>query len=55
MIHANFTAELHCRHGQIGDGWLGLYGTHVAGRIIDAFNPANLLRNRMQETLKGTF
>lgn len=114
MIHANFTAELHCSHGQIGvadtdefnnptfqedqdgwlcahdsrpprfgfkpvlfafqfikqeversyyyiyaannwdyrgarleqnkNGWLGLYGTHVAGRIIDAFNPVNLLR-----------
>lgn len=25
------------------NGWLGLYGTHVAGRIIDALNPVNLL------------
>ncbi|MDF9616653.1 hypothetical protein P5705_03255 [Pseudomonas entomophila] len=112
MIRSNFTAELHCQHGQVvvvdtafadhlftsadedgwlsterakptgfkrvdfsfqfikheGDrthyfitcaqswdyagarleqnknGWLGLYGTHVIGRIIDAINPSNLLR-----------
>ncbi|MDZ3993226.1 hypothetical protein [Pseudomonas sp. Teo4] len=25
------------------NGWLGLYGTHVIGRVIDALNPANLL------------
>lgn len=113
MILANFTAELHCQHGQVGiadtsfsdnpitsadedgwlctrnkrsdkdgfkavafefvfreqtrdrihytincanewdykgaklernsNGWLGLYGTHVAGRFIEALNPANLL------------
>lgn len=118
MINANFTAELHCRHGQVvvadtsfsahpftsadedgwlsteaartrkgqkafkpvafyfeflrqeenrtlyyiscaqhwdyqgarlernSDGWLGLYGTHVAGRVLDALNPANLVRSR---------
>ncbi|AGZ36267.1 hypothetical protein C4Q28_08770 [Pseudomonas sp. SWI6] len=28
------------------NGWLGLYGTHVAGRIIDALNPVNLLPTR---------
>lgn len=114
MIHANFTAELHCRHGQVviadtsfsthpftsadedgwlsteaartldgrnefkpvrfhfafikhdanrtlyyissaehwdytgarlernSDGWLGLYGTHVLGRVTDSVNPVNL-------------
>ncbi|MFK3771211.1 hypothetical protein [Pseudomonas sp. NPDC089406] len=118
MINANFTAELHCRHGQIGvadtsfsdhfitsavedgwlctqswrpkgreqtfkavrfafsfieqagdrthyhitcidnwdykeaklernsNGWLGLYGTHVVGRLMDALNPANMFGRR---------
>lgn len=116
MIHSNFTAELHCRYGQVGvadtsfsehpinsaaqdgwlctrkqrpdkngfkavafdfvfiektanrvhyhincadawdysgaslernsNGWLGLYGTHVVGRLIDAINPANLFGDR---------
>lgn len=114
MINADFTAELHCRHGQVvvtdtsifahpyisadedgwlsteaaraeqkefkpiafhfkfikqevdgalysiscaqhwdyqgarlernSDGWLGLYGTHVVGRLIDALNPLDLIR-----------
>lgn len=28
-------------------GWLGLYGTHVLGRVIDFANPANLVRDQV--------
>jgi hypothetical protein len=28
------------------NGWLGLYGTHVAGRVLDALNPMNLVRSQ---------
>lgn len=28
------------------NGWLGLYGTHVIGRIIDAVNPVNLFTSQ---------
>lgn len=27
---------------QNSDGWVGLYGTHVVGRIVDALSPASL-------------
>ncbi|ANY88731.1 MULTISPECIES: hypothetical protein [Pseudomonas] len=28
---------------QNNNGWLGVYGTHVVGRMLDALNPINLL------------
>ena len=31
------------RLGRNSNGWLGLYGTHVVGRIIDTVNPVTLL------------
>jgi hypothetical protein len=30
---------------QSKNGWLGMYGTHLVGRVTDALNPANLLDN----------
>lgn len=31
------------RLGRNNNGWLGLYGTHIVGRIIDTVNPVTLL------------